>query len=545
MSSPSLAETTAGSRPRARSIDVYRAVWRWHFYAGLLVLPFLLLLAITGAIYLFHYEIDAYVYRDLRSVPASTSAMQAPSAIADAAVKAHPGTVFRYVPPASGTASAQVGVRDATGKHVVYVNPYTAQVLGSMVDRGGIVWLVRELHGLSYFGPIANGMIEVAAGWTILLVLTGIYLWWPRGQKGGVVSVRGAPRQRVFWRDMHAVTGLFAAFFILFLALTGMPWSLIWGAKVNQWANGNNFGYPSGVRVNVPMSTERLADGQRTTWSLEQARMPMSTTGQGAAGATPGAAGMPAATGVVANAPANAAATAGPHAAHDASHAGMTTHAGHMAAAGAAVSQTAASDDEHAGHGGGSAPPVPASAVPAGPAQAPIGLDAAVAAFTRLGVAPGYAIAMPASRTGVYTASVYPNDLSKQRVVHLDQYRGTPLIDMSYADYGPLGKGLEWGINVHMGQEFGLFNQLFMLGVCLAIVLLCVSGATMWWKRRPSGALGVPPMPAEPRTLRTVVALLAIGGVIFPLVGASLLVMLAIDLLWARRQQRTTPDGVA
>lgn len=490
MSSPSLAETTAGARPRARSIDVYRAVWRWHFYAGLLVLPFLLLLAITGAIYLFHHEIDAYVYRDLRSVPASTSPMQAPSALADAAVKAHPGTVFRYVPPASGTASAQVGVRDATGKHVVYVNPYTAQVLGTMVDRGGIVWLVRELHGLSYFGPIANGMIEVAAGWTILLVLTGIYLWWPRGQKGGVVSVRGTPRQRVFWRDMHAVTGLFAAFFILFLALTGMPWSLIWGAKVNQWANGSNFGYPSGVRVNVPMSTERLADGQQTTWSLEQARMPMSMTGH--------------------------------------------------VAAGAAVSQAAASDDEHAAHGGGSTPPAPASAVPAGPAQVPIGLDAAVAAFTRLGMAPGYAIAMPSSRTGVYTASDYPDDLSKQRVVHLDQYRGTSLIDMSYADYGPLGKGLEWGINVHMGQEFGLANQLVMLAVCLAIVLMCVSGATMWWKRRPSGALGVPAMPADPKVLRTVVALLAIGGVIFPLVGASLLVMLAIDQVWSRCQRAAT-----
>ena len=528
MSSPSLAETTAGVRPRARSIDVYRAVWRWHFYAGLLVLPFLLLLAITGAIYLFHYEIDAYVYRDLRSVPASTSAMQAPSAIADAAVKAHPGTVFRYVPPASGTASAQVGVRDAAGKHVVYVNPYTAQVLGTMVDRGGIVWLVRELHGLSYFGPIANGMIEVAAGWTILLVLTGIYLWWPRGQKGGVVSVRGAPRQRVFWRDMHAVTGLFAAFFILFLALTGMPWSLTWGAKVNQWANGNNFGYPSGVRVNVPMSTERLADGQQTTWSLEQAKMPMSMTGQGTMA-------MPAAAGGAANSAA-AAPTPGPHAAHDASHAGMTGHEGH-AAAGAAVAQTAAADDEHAGHGGSATPPAPASAVPAGPAQPPIGLDAAVAAFTRLGVAPGYAIAMPASRTGVYTASVYPNDLSKQRVVHLDQYRGTPLIDMSYADYGPLGKGLEWGINVHMGQEFGLANQLVMLAVCVAIVLMCVSGATMWWKRRPSGAMGVPPMPADPKVLRTVVVLLAIGGVIFPLVGASLLVMLAIDQVWSRRQR--------
>lgn len=41
----------------------YRAVWRWHFYAGLLVLPFLMLMALTGGLYLFKAEIDDAVYR--------------------------------------------------------------------------------------------------------------------------------------------------------------------------------------------------------------------------------------------------------------------------------------------------------------------------------------------------------------------------------------------------------------------------------------------------------------------------------------------------
>ncbi len=31
------------------SSRLYRAVWRWHFYAGLFVVPFLLMLALTGA----------------------------------------------------------------------------------------------------------------------------------------------------------------------------------------------------------------------------------------------------------------------------------------------------------------------------------------------------------------------------------------------------------------------------------------------------------------------------------------------------------------
>ncbi len=53
-----------------------------------------------------------------------------------------------------------------------------------------------------------------------------------------------------------------------------MPWSNVWGGKVNEWANGNNFGYPAGVRVAVPMSDEHLNHVSPTTWSLEQAQVP-------------------------------------------------------------------------------------------------------------------------------------------------------------------------------------------------------------------------------------------------------------------------------
>jgi uncharacterized iron-regulated membrane protein len=111
---------------------------------------------------------------------------------------------------------------------------------------------------------------------------------------------------------------------------------------------------------------------------------------------------------------------------------------------------------------------------------------------------------------------------------------------MSFADYGPVGKGLEWGINVHLGQEFGLPNQLLMLAVCCAIVLICISSAVMWWKRRPAGMIGIPPLPANRRALKVVFILLMLGGIIFPLVGISMLLMLALDYVFVIR--RNTVD---
>lgn len=478
----SISTTSIGERVSAQSsLNLYRAVWRWHFYAGLFVLPFMITLAFTGALYLFKDELDNAIHADLKRIEVVQNAPAvSPSEMIANAIAAVPGTAVKFTTPTDSGASTEITVNTSQGKRAVYVNTYTGQVLGSLPDRGTVMWTIRYLHSLKYFGTYTRYLTEIAAGWSILLVATGIYLWWPRSQTGGVVTVRGTPKKRVFWRDMHAVTGLFVGVFIVFLAVTGMPWSGVWGEKVNEWANGNNFGYPAGVYVDVPMSGQRLNDVAKTSWSLEQAQVPLS--------APP------------------AAANGHDHGQHDA-----TQIDGDMAMDG-----------------------MPMESKPGTPQAQPIGIDKAIASFDELGFAPGYSVALPTTPTGVYSGTVYPHDLSKQRVTHLDQYTGKPLIDMHYADYGPLGRGLEWGINVHMGQEYGLANQIILTAACLAIILLATSGGIMWWKRRPNGSLGVPPMPQNKRTLYGLAAILAIGGIIFPLVGASLVVMLVLDLVVQR-----------
>jgi uncharacterized iron-regulated membrane protein len=308
--------------------------------------------------------------------------------------------------------------------------------------------LVRKLHSLEYFGWLPNRIIEIVGGWVLMLVVTGVYLWWPRKQMGGVVSVRGTPGRRVFWRDLHAVTGAFAGLFIFFMAITGMPWSGYWGAKVGSYADQAGLGYPPEFWNEVPNSTVPMKDAMtKTSWLLENAAMPEST--------------------------------------------------------------------------------------PTG--AAPIGIDRAVAIFDGLGIHSGYAIDLPDGETGVYSASVFPDKAVNERVIHLDQYTGQPLFDGGWRELGPAGKGIEWGISVHMGQEFGLINQLVMLAVCLSIVLMAVSAAVMWWKRRPQGSLGAPRYPADFRIPRTILIIAVIVGLAFPLTGLSLLVMLALDFLLPAR----------
>lgn len=131
----------------------------------------------------------------------------------------------------------------------------------------------------------------------------------------------------------------------------------------------------------------------------------------------------------------------------------------------------------------------------------------------------------------MFTASVYPDDVTQERVIHLEQYTGEVLFDMSLADLGALGMAAEWGISVHMEQEFGLVNQLVLLMACLSMVLMAVSAVVMWWKRRSAGGLGAPTTPADWRIPRAILVMAVVAGIFFPLVGLSLLVVVALELV--------------
>jgi uncharacterized iron-regulated membrane protein len=435
----------------AGQISLYRAIWRWHFFAGLLVIPFLLSLAVTGSLYLFKDEINDTVFA-YRNVVAEGTSRLPPSKIVNAALAAVPGsTVSAYREPANPTRSAMVTVATDAGSTLVFVNPHDGKVLDTVASNEEFNWVVKKIHSLEYFGPYANRLMEIVGGFALMLVVTGIYLWWPRRQTGGVVTVRGTPSRRVFWRDTHAVTGAVAGLLIFFLAATGMPWSGYWGANVNAWLTTNGYGYPAQLWDAVPASTKLTHHVvEQPGWIVENAPVPES--------------------------------------------------------------------EMHHGH----------DMAPA------IGLDKAMDVAKAAGMAPGFETAVPRDEKGVYTASVFPDNLAEERVIHIDQFSGKPLIDIAYPQYPALGRLIEWGINVHQGQEWGIFNQILMLATCLAIILMCVSAVVMWWKRRPSGRLGVPPAPPSKSVYIGLWAIAIIFGLAFPMSGLAIVGMVLIDQVLLR-----------
>jgi uncharacterized iron-regulated membrane protein len=167
-------------------------------------------------------------------------------------------------------------------------------------------------------------------------------------------------------------------------------------------------------------------------------------------------------------------------------------------------------------------------------AGTPINLDTIVAFGQGVGVPAGFSVAPPDGKEGVYTISIFADQPTKSRTLHIDQYSGKALADIGWNEYGVVPKLVETGISLHEGKFFGWLNQLLMLFAALTVVLLAVTGPLMWWQRRPAGRLGAPAMPRLP-LMRGLLAIIIVLGLMFPLAGASFAVVIALDWLVIQR----------
>ncbi|MBJ7470097.1 MAG: PepSY domain-containing protein [Solirubrobacteraceae bacterium] len=533
-----------GGQPR-----LFRSVWRWHFYAGLLSIPVIVLLCLSGIVYLFKPQIDAVAYGSLRNVTAqATSTTYA--AQSAAVLKAYPGaTISGLAPAPEADRATEFDVITEGGADVrVYVDPYTARVLGDREPSRSFTTLALDLHGtlltsrfLDTEGKLGDRLIELTASWAVVLVITGMYLWWPRGRRGLRDALRPRLRStssRTRWRDLHAVTGVLFGFVTLFFLITGLAWSGVWGAKFNELATKTGELYPAGLYDGAESGTvEDTVKNGKAAWAASalplQPSAPAHThdlTASAPTASTP----TPSSSATPAGSPGGIPETGG--------RPGHSGHSGHADQDGAsALSQltvdrpdvtTRSGDDGHTGHSHrGSIRWDPAKGAP---------IDAIVGRAQELGFPPGFTIAYPEDETGSYTVSRFPDaDVApnaragQERLAYLDQYTALPLADFGFADFGVLAQATDFGIALHEGRQWGIWSQLFALSGTLALLLSCATAVVMWRKRRPKG-IGSPRRPPN-RKLGVGVVLITLGlGVVFPLLGLSILALLVFDFVVVR-----------
>jgi uncharacterized iron-regulated membrane protein len=254
--------------PRFPHPAPWKALWRWHFHAGLLCIPFVAVLAVTGSIYLFKPQIDAFADRAVDSLEVTGVRATGEQHIA-AALASLPGSkLFVYEVPLEPDDAVRVHLYspDGTGR-IVYVHPETLAVLKSVPHTARFTEIVRMLHGELLAGQTGALLVELAASWALIMLGTGLYLWWPRDSRGlaGSAYPRLNRGSRVFWRDLHAVTGVWISLLALFLLITALPWTTVVGQNIStlrSWVATSPPGWAT-------LSTDEHAQHRRAADAVE------------------------------------------------------------------------------------------------------------------------------------------------------------------------------------------------------------------------------------------------------------------------------------
>lgn len=223
-------------------------VARMHFYAGVLVAPFIIVAAITGGLYALSPVIERFVYDDILLVEPSGAAIPLRDQAA-AAQRAFPDLAMTGMRPATTeTDSTRIYFADPSldeeSLRAVFVDPYSGVVLGEEATWFGYLPLSTWLDGLHRhlnLGEPGRIYSEIAASWLWVVALGGLYLWLVkaaserrRNRAGRLVAVDRSATGRTRTLNWHGATGVWLLAGLLFLSATGITWSTYAGAHVSD-----------------------------------------------------------------------------------------------------------------------------------------------------------------------------------------------------------------------------------------------------------------------------------------------------------------------
>ncbi|MET7769612.1 PepSY domain-containing protein [Nocardia sp. NPDC005366] len=253
--------------PPRRGTGLQSLAMRLHFYAGVFVAPFILIAAVTGALYAISPTLEQIVTHDLLKVEPGTAARPLSEQVT-AAVSTRPELTLVAVAPAPGADdTTRVIFSDpalgASERRAVFVDPYTARPVGESVVYGSSgalplrTWIDR-LHRDLHLGEPGRLYSELAASWLWIIGLAGLVLWIrrvrarrARNSAGWLFAADRSTAGRLRNMNWHGAIGIWVLPLLLLLSATGMSWSTYAGANITDLRTQLNWTTPS-VSTTLP-----------------------------------------------------------------------------------------------------------------------------------------------------------------------------------------------------------------------------------------------------------------------------------------------------
>lgn len=223
-------------------------VLRLHFYAGVLIAPFVAVAAISGLLYVWTPQLENALYQDLLRVPETTESIDRTPVPLTRQVRTaeaeFSGSRADSVRPPTEPGDTTRVLLDVPGhdpdthsgaQTAVFVDPYRDEVVGvseSYGTSGALpvrTWISR-FHRHLHLGEVGRVYSELAASWVWVVALGGLALWVGRTRRRRARPTTG--RSRTVSR--HAVVGVWLLVGVLMISATGLTWSKFAGQNVTD-----------------------------------------------------------------------------------------------------------------------------------------------------------------------------------------------------------------------------------------------------------------------------------------------------------------------
>ncbi|MEN0048205.1 MAG: PepSY-associated TM helix domain-containing protein [Bacteroidota bacterium] len=233
-----------------------------HLWLGLASGLIVFIVSITGCLYVFVDELQSVFYRDRLyvEVPENTERLPATELIARAEAaldNQYPFTIIQAhaAPNKSVRLQAYKFNTEKQTKLIrwygeemlyfyrVYLNPYNGELLKIEHTKWEFFNVVEFLHTSLLLGKFGRTVVAYAVLIFLVMLITGLILWWPRNKKAFRIGTRFVWKKSTRWKrknyDLHNVLGFYAMWVAVVIAITGLVWSFEWVSNSLQWiANG-------------------------------------------------------------------------------------------------------------------------------------------------------------------------------------------------------------------------------------------------------------------------------------------------------------------
>jgi len=198
-------------------------IFQVHVWTGLVVGGYALLMGLSGAVLVYHAELQARAYPEFFGGPPVGEPVANPTVVADELRRQYPGYRFAgFDYPTARRHSFLAYVAGDGELRTVFLDPRSGRLLGEL-PRDGWTQRLHDLHSNLLVGPPGYIISGVASACLAVMVLTGLILWWPGVSRWtDALTLHAGRGWRRVVRELHWVSGFWTAGLLMVWAISGV-----------------------------------------------------------------------------------------------------------------------------------------------------------------------------------------------------------------------------------------------------------------------------------------------------------------------------------